>query len=84
MNLHASIIKILQKKYEPSALISLKYKGNDLVTKTDENGNPVLLFVGKKTDNGKIAGKRYVRTLIFNKENVIIKDHWDLKGKATG
>lgn len=73
----------LSKKYEPSAMVSMRYKGNDLAFKTDEEGNPVLLFIGKATESGTIKGERYARTLKSDRNGYIIKDHWELKGKAT-
>gem|GEM_PF-257805 len=73
----------LRKHYAPASVVSLKYKGNDLVFKTDEYGNPVTLFIGKKTAAGSIRGERYSRVLKKNAEGVVIKDHWDLKGKAS-
>jgi hypothetical protein len=73
----------LRKKYERSALITMKYKGNDISFKTDEEGNPILLFIGKATSEGKIKGERYARRLLTNKQGQVIKDHWELKGKAS-
>lgn len=73
----------LSRKYEPSSMISMKYKGNDLSFKTDEAGNPILLFIGKITETRKIKGERYARTLKSDRNGIIIKDHWELKGKAT-
>jgi hypothetical protein len=73
----------LSKHYEPSSLISMRYRGNDLLIKTDEEGNPVLLFIGKASQNGKIKGERYARTLKADRNGIIIKDHWELKGKAS-
>lgn len=72
----------LRKKYEPSTLIHMKYKGKDLSVKTDDEGNPVVLFIGKMQGEGKIKGERYTRTLIRDRAGNLIKDHWDLKGKA--
>jgi len=40
------------------------------------------LFLLQKED-GSIKGERYVRTLKHDKEGKIIKDHWELKGKAS-
>lgn len=73
----------LKKRYEPFAMVSMKYKGNDLAFKTDEEGNAVLLFIGKKNDQGQIKGERYARRLKKDDEGRVIKDHWELKGKAT-
>ncbi len=83
MKLSDDLIKKLQKKYEPSTMVSLRYKGNDIAFKTDEDGNAVQLFVGKKNEDGMIKGHRYARTLLLDKNGVTIKDHWDLKGKSS-
>lgn len=72
----------LRKQYEPSALISMKYKGNDLAFKTDQQGNAVMLFIGKNV-NGKIRGHRYQRILKVDEQGIVIKDHWELKGRAS-
>lgn len=72
----------LGKRYEPSSTISMRYKGHDLSFKTDAEGNPVILFIGKADAAGMIKGERYTRTLKADSRGVIIKDHWDLKGKA--
>lgn len=63
-------------------MVEMKYKTKDLLFKTDEYGNPIVLFIGKLVASGKIRGERYVRTLISNANGVVVKDHWDLKGKA--
>jgi len=73
----------LSKKYEPSAMVEMKYKGNDLAFKTDEEGNPILLFIGTRDETGTVKGERYARRLKHDSNGVLIKDHWELKGKAT-
>ena len=83
MKLNEDLIKKLQKKFEPSTMVNMKYKGNDIAFKTDKDGNAVQLFVGKKTAGGIIKGHRYIRTLLHDKTGLTIKDHWDLKGRAT-
>jgi len=83
MKLSEPLIKILAKKYEPASMINSSYKGNDIALKTDTEGNAVLLFIGKTTEKGTIKGERYARTLKKDKDGNIIKDHWELKGKAT-
>ena len=75
--------KKLLKKFESSTMLEMKYKGYDLAIKTDEDGNAIQLFFGKKTDKGTIKGERYARTLKKDREGKIFKDHWELKGKAT-
>jgi hypothetical protein len=83
MKLSEDLQKKLSKLYEPSTMVEMKYKGYDLSFKTDEEGNAILLFMGKKTDQGTIKGERYARTLKKHREGKIFKDHWELKGKAT-
>jgi hypothetical protein len=77
------VLKVLNKKYEPSTIVSLKVKGYDLAMKTDNEGNPILLFIGKMDEKGNVKGDRFARTLKKDQEGKIVKDHWDLKGKAT-
>jgi hypothetical protein len=83
MALGEELQKKLKKKFEPSAMVSMKYKGNDLEVKTDSDGNAVLLFIGRRKDDDTISGERYTRTLKYDREGKVIKDHWDLKGKTT-
>jgi hypothetical protein len=83
MKLNEDLIKILSKKYEKSTLINTAYKQKDLAFKTDEEGNPVLLFIGQRAEDGSVKGERYARTLKRDREGKIFKDHWELKGKAT-
>ncbi len=83
MKLSEDLQKKLRKVYEPSAMVELTYKGYDLSVKTDEDGNAILLFIGKKTEQGTIKGERYARTLKKDRERKIFKDHWELKGKAS-
>ena len=75
--------KKLAKPFEPSTMIEMKYKGYDLAFKTDDDGNAIQLFFGRKTEKGTIKGERYARTLKRDREGKIFKDHWELKGKAT-
>jgi hypothetical protein len=83
MKLSEDLQKKLSKKYEPLDLVEMKYKGYDLAFKTNEEGNPILLFIGKKTEQGTIKGERYARTLKKDREGKVFKDHWELKGKST-
>jgi hypothetical protein len=73
----------LRKKYEPSSLVYLKFGRLDAAVKTDGDGNAVVLFLGKKKADGSIAGERYARTLKSDSKGIIIKDHWERKGKAS-
>lgn len=75
--------KKLSKKFEPSSMVEMKYKGYDISFKTDEEGNAIVLFIGKKTEQGTIKGERYSRRLKKDNNGNMLKDHWELKGKAT-
>ena len=83
MALGDDLQKKLSKKFEASSMIEMKFKGYDLSFKTDDEGNAIQLFIGKKTEQGTIKGERYARTLKKDKEGKVFKDHWELKGKAT-
>jgi hypothetical protein len=77
------LLKILNKIYTPDALIDMKYKGLDVTLKTDKEGNAILMFIGERKANGLIHGNRFSRTFIKDKQGVVIKDHWELKGKVS-
>lgn len=83
MTLAPDLLKLLSRRYEPQSMINKKFKGFDLVFKTDEEGNPILLFLGKLDEKGQVNGSRYARTLKKDNEGKVYKDHWELKGKAT-
>lgn len=76
------LLKLLNKKYGPSEMLIFKFGRYDVATKTDEEGNPVLLFIGKADDRGIIKGGQYNRRLLKDAGGVIVKDHWDYKGKV--
>ena len=83
MSLGDDLLKKINRKFEPSATIPLRYKNYDLVVVTDKDGNAVQLFMGKAADDGVIKGDRYARTLKYDREGGLIKDHWERKGKAS-
>jgi hypothetical protein len=82
MALGADLQIRLSKKYEPSTTIYMTFRGNDLAVQTDSEGNPKTLFIGKLSEDGRIKGERYARTLKADPNGRVIKDHWDLKGKV--
>ncbi|MDQ0639966.1 hypothetical protein QF042_003531 [Pedobacter sp. W3I1] len=82
MKLKDPILNVLGKQYEPSSLIETKFGRYDLAFRTDHEGRPILLFIGKKAENGKIAGERYARRLKIEGGKTL-KDHWEHKGKAS-
>lgn len=82
MKIGDKLLKVLNKKYEPSSLVNVRFERYDLSIKTDEDGNAVLLFIGKADAEGTIKGNRFIRVLIKDQSGKIIKDHWDHKGKV--
>ncbi len=83
MKMSEDLIKKLSSIYEPSVMIKLRYKDKDILFKTDEKGNPILLFVGKLSDDGLVRGERFTRKLVYDREGKVICDRYDNKGKAT-
>ena len=83
MALNDDILKKINRKFEPATKVSLRYKTYDLVLITDKEGNAVQLFMGKANDDGVIKGDRYARTLKYDRDGHLIKDHWERKGKAS-
>ncbi|GGH01933.1 hypothetical protein [Mucilaginibacter phyllosphaerae] len=81
MVLGAELLKVLNKLYEPSRLIETTFKRYDIAFKTDAGGRPILLFMGKRDENGKIRGEHFARRLKFGPNGEVVKDHWDNKGK---
>lgn len=82
MKIGERLLKHLNKKYEPSCMIAFTFGRYDVATKTDEEGNPVLLFIGKADDRGIIKGDQFTRRLLKDAHGVVVKDHWDYKGKV--
>ncbi len=75
MKLSEDLQKKLRKLFEPSIMVEMKYKGYDLSFKTNEEGHAILLFIGKKNEQGIIKGDRYSRTLKKDPQGKIFKDH---------
>nr|WP_295926765.1 hypothetical protein [uncultured Dyadobacter sp.] len=82
MKVGEKLLKRLNKKYEPEQMIHQKFERYDISFKTDEDGNPILLFIGTRNGAGQIKGERFARVLIRDKSGNILKDHWDGKGKT--
>ena len=83
MDLGEQILKILNKKYEPSSLIETKFQRYDLAFKTDRDGLPVVAFLGRKDEQGNIRGERFARRLKQLLNGTIVKEYWEYKGNAT-
>jgi hypothetical protein len=82
MKIGDRLLKQLRRQYKPDTLITQKIGKQDAAFKTDDQGNPVILFIGKMDPDGKIAGERFTRVLLKDADGKIIKDHWDRKGNT--
>ena len=83
MSLSEDLIKKLKRKFAPSTTTPFRYRSNDVVVQSDDEGNAIRAFIGKANDEGVIKGDRYSRTLKKDREGNLIKDHWERKGKAS-
>lgn len=82
MKIGEKLLKQVSKKYEPQTLIRFRFGRYDVATKTDDEGNPVLLFIGTADENGTIRGDQFTRKLVKDASGAITKDYWDYKGKV--
>ncbi|RYZ22625.1 MAG: hypothetical protein EOO16_08455 [Chitinophagaceae bacterium] len=83
MKLGERLLKELNKKFAPAVSLQLKVGGFDIALITDEEGRAIQAFIGKADPHGAIRGDRFARTLKWDREGKLIKDHWERKGKAT-
>jgi len=82
MPLHRLLDQKLSKIYEPSSRIDDVFKGYDITFLTNELGEPMTLFFGKRRPDGAIAGERYTRTIKREPGSMAVAhSHWDLQGK---
>lgn len=84
MPLSRALEEKLSKTYAPSATLDDTFRGLDLTFVTNDQGEPVTLFLGRRRPDGAIAGERYVRTIKRATDGLAVaSSHWDLKGKVT-
>ncbi|GAB4093013.1 hypothetical protein [Flaviaesturariibacter terrae] len=83
MKLGERLLKALNKKFAPAETRQLKVAGYDILVTTNEEGHAVQAFVGRADPHGSIRGDRFARTLKWDADGNLVKDHWDRKGKAT-
>lgn len=84
MPLNSKLEYKLSKIFAPGTRIDDVYHGKDLTFVTNERGEPILLFIGKRQDDGSISGERYARKIVREPgSDKILKSHWDNKGKIT-
>lgn len=75
------LLKQINKTHPPDQLVRFKFGRYDVATKTDDEGNPILLFIGKANQQGIIQGDQFARRLLKDAYGHVLKDHWDYKGK---
>lgn len=80
MKIGKELEKILSRTYSPDSNIERRMGRYDIAVKTDNQGRPILLFIGQKTAQGRIKGERFSRRLITDDSGNVIKDHWDNQG----
>jgi hypothetical protein len=84
MPIGSTLEKKLNKVYAPSSRIDEVFHGHDITMITNENGEPIHLFIGKRNDDGSIRGEHYARRIQREPGSErIVKSHWDNKGKVT-
>lgn len=84
MPINAKLQKILEKFYEPDKRYDQKFSKLAISFITNEYGEPVTLFIGKRNEDGSIKGERYVRKIVRKPNSQEIqKSHWDLKGSVS-
>ena len=83
MPLHPELDKKLSKTFEPKSTIDDVFKGYDITFTTNEHGEPVLLFFGKRRPDGLIVGERFTRTIKRQPGGglEVKSSHWDNQGK---
>ena len=79
--LEKDILKLLDQNYPALSVTETRYQDLDVAFKTDSNGIPVLLFIGKKDESGRIRGERYTRKISVTAGGNI-KDNWEHRGKV--
>ncbi|MBF9253589.1 hypothetical protein I2I11_09825 [Pontibacter sp. 172403-2] len=84
MPLNPKLQKLLEKTYAPQERFDSKFSDKDITYITNESGEPVTLFIGRRQQDGSIAGERYVRRIIREANSSgIARSHWELKGKVS-
>ncbi len=84
MAISAKLEKKLAKPYAPSSRIDEVYLGNDITIISNDRGEAIHLFIGKRNEDGSIRGEHYARRIQREPgSDRIIKSHWDNKGKVT-
>lgn len=83
---HSSIGKRLEaklaKKYAANATFHERFGNQDITYLTDDQGQVVQLYLGKRKDDGNIKGERFSRRIVKDASGKILRTHWDRMGKV--
>ncbi len=83
MPLKPALLKKLAGTFPSNTMVPLHFHGLDAFIRIGPDGLAWQLFLGKLDTSGRIRGERYVRTYKLDPDGRVIKDHWDLKGRAS-
>ena len=84
MKLNSKLEAKLNKKYPANTRLDEHYANLDVTIITNEEGDAVTAFVGKRREDGAIAGDRYVRRITKSADQAkVLKSHWEYKGKVS-
>lgn len=78
-----SLETIMNKKHQPSSRLDGTFRGKDMTFITNEYGEPIILYLGKRKANGDIAGEKYSRRIKSRENGNIKESHWDNQGRVT-
>ncbi|WP_299757186.1 hypothetical protein [uncultured Pontibacter sp.] len=83
MSINPKLQQLLEKVYKPNTRYDQNFAGKDITYITNELGEPVTLFIGRRNEDGSIAGERLVRRIVRQPQgNIILKSHWEKKGNV--
>jgi hypothetical protein len=83
-SLSKALMDKLNKRYGIHSRIDDVFKGNDITFFTNEFGEPVTLYIGKRMEGGYIKGECYFRRIKKREGDMIKESHWDRQGKVSG
>ena len=55
MSLGDDLLKKINKKFDPSTKVAMRYRSYDLLLITDKEGNAIQLFMGKENEHGVMS-----------------------------
>lgn len=83
-NMSAELVNKLNKKYAPGARIDDVFRGKEITFLTNNLGEPITLYIGKRNAQGQISGECFFRRIKKRVEGEIKESHWNNQGKVSG